>query len=28
VTAFVVVNLAAELLGLLIDPRARKAGTP
>jgi peptide/nickel transport system permease protein len=27
VTAFVVLNLAAELLGLLIDPRARKGGT-
>jgi peptide/nickel transport system permease protein len=26
VMAFVVLNLAAELLGLLIDPRARKAG--
>jgi len=27
VMAFVVLNLAAELLGLLMDPRARKGGT-
>jgi len=26
VAAFVVLNLTAELIGLLIDPRARKAG--
>jgi ABC-type dipeptide/oligopeptide/nickel transport system permease component len=27
VAAFVVLNLTADLIGLLIDPRARKAST-